>query len=779
MYCQLPGAEGRSFGLACIPVSPPCTGSCVHGGWSGWTEYTTCSVASGIGKRVRTRTCTNPAPAGGGNDCPGSDYDVMECAGDVCNAIVDFEWSAWSDYTACSATCGPGVMTRTRICTCTTTGNPADNATESCGGDSEERTDCSTTPLPCPQHGGWSSWANWTSCPVTCGGGQLFRTRECTNPAPAFGGDDCIGNSHETANCAIADCPTMTSDGDGDTSLTSREIIILSTLLPLVVILLVTLAVFVTLWRGAKKAAAAVTPSIGIRQGPSTASPLASPIPPQAAGGSDYNPALEKHFQEKYMKKPPPVRQQPWTTPFLHRRLVGAIIILFVTLWRGAKKAAAAVTPSIGIRQGPSTAMDNPIPPQAAGGSDYNPDCLEGFWTGWFDRDDPSETGDWEMLTYLRRENVGQICSAPTAVHARVISTHVEATLTGENWQRYDTTTGFICRIEDQDDGACLDYEVRFCCPPRVTDVAMRSEAARSLRGIDAGTAVPHVNQCREHGGWSGWTEYTTCSAATGTGKRVRTRTCTNPAPAGGGNDCPGSDYDVLECLGDVCNVDFQWSAWSDHTACSATCGAGVRTRTRTCTCITTGNPADNATESCGGDSEQRSDCSPAPPPCPQHGGWSSWANWTSCPVTCGGGQLFRTRECTDPAPAHGGDDCIGNSHETANCAIADCPTMTSDGDGDTSLTSREIIILSTLLPLVVILLVTLAVIVTLWRGAKKAAAAVTPSIGIRQGPSTAMDNPIPPQLQATGRRDYNPGLEKHFQEKYMKKPPRILLKDL
>ncbi|XP_078679721.1 properdin-like [Branchiostoma floridae x Branchiostoma belcheri] len=293
------------YGLACIPVSPPCTGSCVHGGWSGWTEYTTCSVATGIGtgKRVRTRTCTNPAPAGGGNDCPGSDYDVLECSGDVCNAIVDFEWSAWSDYTDCSATCGTGVMTRTRTCTCTTTGNPAYNATESCGGDSEERADCPPAP-PCPQHGGWSSWANWTSCPVTCGGGQLFRTRTCTDPAPAHEGDDCTGNSHETANCAIADCPTMTSDGDGDTSLTSREIIILSTLLPLVVILLVTLAVFVTLWRGAKKAAAAVTPSIGIRQGPSTA--MDNPIPPQAAGGSDYNPGLEKHFQEKYMKKPPP-----------------------------------------------------------------------------------------------------------------------------------------------------------------------------------------------------------------------------------------------------------------------------------------------------------------------------------------------------------------------------------------------------------------------------------------------------------------------------------------
>ncbi|CAH1232851.1 HMCN1 [Branchiostoma lanceolatum] len=294
-------------GLACVPTSQPCTGNCVHGGWTDWTEYTDCSVDSGTGKRVRTRTCTNPAPAGGGNFCDGDTFEVLDCSGDTCSA-GDYQWSAWSDYMACSVTCGSnGVQTRTRTCTCTTTSNPAANATESCGGDSEERTDCTATVAPCPQHGGWSSWAAWTSCPVTCGGGRLWRERECTNPAPAYGGNNCTGVTHESADCATADCPTAGNVTDQDSALTSREIIILSTLLPIVIILMVTLAVFVTLWRGAKNAAA-VSPSIGIRQGPSTA----GPIPPQAAGGShDYMGACLEHgsehpFKEKYMKKPPP-----------------------------------------------------------------------------------------------------------------------------------------------------------------------------------------------------------------------------------------------------------------------------------------------------------------------------------------------------------------------------------------------------------------------------------------------------------------------------------------
>ncbi|KAI8498127.1 hypothetical protein Bbelb_240710 [Branchiostoma belcheri] len=119
------------------------------------------------------------------------------------------------------------------------------------------------------------------------------------------------------------------------------------------------------------------------------------------------------------------------------------------------------------------------------------PDCAEGSWTGWFDRDDPWDTGDWETLTSLRRENTGQICSAPTAVHARVISTQAEASLAGEDIFSYDTTTGFICRKQDQDDNTCLDYEVRFCCPQTASaceDQALRLSCSngRTLFIVDA-----------------------------------------------------------------------------------------------------------------------------------------------------------------------------------------------------------------------------------------------------------------------------------------------------
>eukprot|EP00058_Branchiostoma_floridae_P004026 XP_002589514.1 hypothetical protein BRAFLDRAFT_88385 [Branchiostoma floridae] len=76
-------------------------------------------------------------------------------------------------------------------------------------------------------------------------------------------------------------------------------------------------------------------------------------------------------------------------------------------------------------------------------------------------------TGDWETLTSLREveENPGRICPAPTDIQARVISTGQDASMTGEQFAFYDTTTGFVCRKEDQKDNTCLDYGVRFCCP--------------------------------------------------------------------------------------------------------------------------------------------------------------------------------------------------------------------------------------------------------------------------------------------------------------------------
>ncbi|XP_068199367.1 cartilage intermediate layer protein 1-like [Antennarius striatus] len=119
-------------------------------------------------------------------------------------------------------------------------------------------------------------------------------------------------------------------------------------------------------------------------------------------------------------------------------------------------------------------------------------------WTDWFDRDDPSGSGDWKTLLNLPAENKGKICPKPVQIEARTltgvaagatgnvihkkefqdeicktplyieavtIDTMTPAISTGETIYIYNPTQGFVCRNEDQKDGACHDYKVRFGCP--------------------------------------------------------------------------------------------------------------------------------------------------------------------------------------------------------------------------------------------------------------------------------------------------------------------------
>ena len=54
--------------------------------------------------------------------------------------------------------------------------------------------------------GGWAVWTNWDACSVTCGYGTQRRSRTCTNPSPEYGGLDCSGTSQETMKCFGGNC---------------------------------------------------------------------------------------------------------------------------------------------------------------------------------------------------------------------------------------------------------------------------------------------------------------------------------------------------------------------------------------------------------------------------------------------------------------------------------------------------------------------------------------------------------------------------------------------
>ena len=60
-------------------------------------------------------------------------------------------------------------------------------------------------------------------------------------------------------------------------------------------------------------------------------------------------------------------------------------------------------------------------------------------------------------------------------------------------------------------------------------------------------------------------------------------------------------------------------------------------------------------------------------------GGYTEWSDWSGCTATCGGGEMTRTRNCTNPVPEHDGPTCIdqglGPARKTANCNEKSCPS--------------------------------------------------------------------------------------------------------
>ena len=60
--------------------------------------------------------------------------------------------------------------------------------------------------------GNYTDWSSWTECSASCGPGVRSRYRSCTNPPPAFGGKDCsdIGDADQEKPCEIKKCPSKT-----------------------------------------------------------------------------------------------------------------------------------------------------------------------------------------------------------------------------------------------------------------------------------------------------------------------------------------------------------------------------------------------------------------------------------------------------------------------------------------------------------------------------------------------------------------------------------------
>lgn len=94
--------------------------------------------------------------------------------------------------------------------------------------------------------------------------------------------------------------------------------------------------------------------------------------------------------------------------------------------------------------------------------------------------------------------------------------------------------------------------------------------------------------------------------------------------------------------------VDDLWTQWADWSACSVSCGPGLRNRTRAC-----------VSRLCSGFDMQYEPCKGLREDCDNQTGvevqgsavvvWAMWSEWSPCDVRCGAGSRARQRSCLTP----------------------------------------------------------------------------------------------------------------------------------
>ena len=63
---------------------------------------------------------------------------------------------------------------------------------------------------------------------------------------------------------------------------------------------------------------------------------------------------------------------------------------------------------------------------------------------------------------------------------------------------------------------------------------------------------------------------------------------------------------------------------------------------------------------------------------CAVDGGFNSWGQWSACTRSCGAGVRVRNRQCNSPVPIFGGLECSGDYVQSETCNNVACSVNNS-----------------------------------------------------------------------------------------------------
>ncbi|CAH1242272.1 HMCN1 [Branchiostoma lanceolatum] len=652
----------------CINGNMDCTEyNCpIDGNWSPWSEWSECSEPCDGGIRRKYRNCNSPAPHYGGKLCEGPEIETDVCNTQCCDAPGP-NWSEWSQWTVCTSSCESGVQNRFRCCN---DSMPFSN----CTGESTEERLCNTG--ACIYDGNWSPWGPWSECTVTCGTSLIARYRGCNNPPPSNGGSYCVGQSSQVQTCGIPSCETDTVcanismsyyDECGPTGRpkTCQDLY----------------TYFWTCEAGCycpegyvlnEQRTACIEPSECYCVDEETG--LNWPPGYVLQRGCNQCPCVNGVFQCTDIDCPGKLSSLSYSHYF-----DGGYCDW--TPWLGCT-ATCGFAPAYRMRDCACPRPSNggqlcenfnlpPIPTNnftasqiAFGMCDIPPSCpVDGNWGEW---------GPWSGCGNCTSgsEVRERYCDNPAAQHGGMpcVGNHtasrpcyVDPVLCGSacaDGQMYECKSGprTCADIQDHNDfeeGNTCTYECG--CPDGQVlqdgTCVDRSECPCRYRLIESPDFVPTT----ENNG----TEWFILEEG-----EVISYEC---------NECTCL-MGQLTCTDLVCTVDGNWSPWSPWTNCTVDCGSGIQYRHRGCD----DPPPANGGQACAGLAVEELSCNENP--CPVHGNPGPWSFWSACSAMCGIGTKTRSRQCNNPAPANGGDQCSETLFEQVDCMETVCPENNCTG---------------------------------------------------------------------------------------------------
>jgi competence ComEA-like helix-hairpin-helix protein len=571
----------------------PCPVDCIQGDWSG---FSACSKSCGAGLMTRERKVLRTAMYGG-KRC-GTANEERTC---VKACPVDCAMGEWGGWKACSRSCGTGTQQRTRAAI-----TEARHGGALCGTTFQQQTcEGSHCPVDCIM----DPWGSYTPCSVTCGFGEKIRTRGVLRESQA-GGKTCNAKQ-EMKRCHVTHCPvhckysdwsplsacSVTCGADG------------------------TQSQFRTILEDARNGGKACKEKLVDTQ---TCNGGACPVHCEVSEWGSWGACSKTCFNGRHGRSPDAPVQFRSRTKLTQVPVTGA--------------ACPDLRESQGCNYGILCVED----------------CQMGGWGGWSTCTRECGGGSQSRSRDLVSEQVngGKVC--------------------GPTWDVQSCNKQACpvdCRYGDWTEWSSCSKECGggFATRTRGKDIEGKHGGKPCETSLLTSTKSCNLQGCPVDCSMGEWTSFPKCSAACGVGTQRQTRRVITPN-AHGGKACGATEH-ISACNVAPCPVDCKMSDFGEWSTCTRDCGGGTQSRARSVERADEhgGRPCPKhvQTRSC---QEQL---------CPTNCALGDWSEWTNCDKSCGPGVRHATRGIM-VHDANGGTECpAADSAERAKtlaCDTGACP---------------------------------------------------------------------------------------------------------